>query len=775
MSKKSRRRRKATQKKWIKRKKSINLTQNETMLSKYKIFQNPYYEMSINQRWSKIQKIAKSNEETYQKTLSELRSELVRYNPQHVLSYITYRRLGIIIHPIEGVTKLDNSNEICPYHIETLQALFLQIPPEKMSQKPCPLNKLFKIWNLIQSLVNTQVYRHFNPNVLQLSEEEKAVAFFQYRMSCSTMTVRNWDHHLQDRRLARELYCHFDEKLLEIRKFSVSDIINVFETMYFEICSKQSDHIDVLKNLFESSGNDARKLVQNYFDLVGSNKEEAEKFINKYNVQHSSLFQVLPFIDGHYQLHHLPEVYTIRAADLAKSLNISEDIVKTILDQYALLIGAVSEYKTEDLHISNPVWEKPVIKLPTGEYFYALSVDFSSFIIPCIEAVLSPFKSEVSERRAKFLESKVAEIIKKRLPNSQVKTNFKCVIDGKNYENYLIAFVDSYALLIDCKSGKITKPEIKGEPSRLRKYIRKLLIDPNEQSLRLKEHLEFLSYNADVDDPIRDQIGCDLGKIHKFIRVSVTLEDFGQIQSSLKQLNNTDWLPPNFAPCPSMNLANFETIFDILEDQYQIIDYFMKRESIEESISYIADEIDLLGLYLTTLLNIAKVKPSYNYDFTEMSAPLDIYYNSLNEGVTLKKPRAKISSLFSSIFSQLATGDDQEGLTKIGIVLFKFSPDEQISFMKELDELKKKVKKNGNARGQNNTLISRPSNSSTHGIVYVLFKDNNNLDLMGLMEGAATNALKISQTQTLVVIGKNVDHESTAFHFIGLHGAPLFS
>ena len=773
MRKKSRRRRKATQKKWIKRKKSINLTQNETMLPKYKIFQNPNYGMSINQRWSKIQKIAKTNEETYQNTLSELRSELVRYNPQHVLSYFTYRRLGIIIHPTEGVTKLDNYNEIFPFHIESLQALLLQIAPEKMSRKPCPPDKLYKIWNLIQTLVNTQVYRHFNPNILQLSEEEKAVALVQYRMSCSTMTAQNWGHHLHVKRLARELYCHFDEKLLGKRKFSVSDIISVFETMYFEICSKQSDHIDVLKNLFKSSGNDACKLIQNYFDLVGSNKEEAEQFINKYNVQHSSLIQVIPVIDGHYQL-HLPEVYTFRATDLAKSLNLSEDIVKAVLDEYALSIGELSEYKTEDLHISNPVWEKPVIKLPAGEYFYALPAGFFSFMIPCLEAVLSPFKLEVSERRAKFLESKVAEIVKKRLPNSQIETNFKCVIDGKQYEADLIAFVDSFALLIECKSEKITKPPLKGEPNRLRNYIRKLLIDPNEQSSRLKEHLEFLSSNADVADPIRDQIGYDLGKVHRFIRVSVSLEDFGQIQSSLKQLNNTDWLPPNFVPYPSMNLASFETIFDILEDQYQIIDYFMKRESIEESISYNADEIDLLSLYLTTLLNIAKVKPGYDCDFSGLSSPLNIYYNSLNEGVTLKKPRAKISPLFSSIFSQLATGD-QEGLTKIGIVLFKFSPDEQINFMKELDELKKKLKKNRNTRGQNNTLLSLPSNSSTYGMVCVLIKDDNTFDLMELMEKAATKALKISQAQTLVVIGKNIDHDSIAFHFIGLHGEQIFS
>ena len=720
-----------------------------------------------------IQKLAKNNEETYQKTLSELKSVLVRYNPLQVLSYFTYRGLGIIVHPTEGVTKLDSDHEIFPFHIEILQALLLQINPEKMSQKPYPPEKLKQVWDQIKTLVNTQVYRHFNPAILQLTEEEKAVAFVQFRMSCSTMTVRNWGHHLQVKRLARELYCHFDEKLLGECKFSVSDIFNVFETLYFEICSKQSNHINALKNLFESSGNDACKLILNYFDFIGSNKEEAEQFINKYNVQQSSLNQVIPFIYSHYEL-RLPEVYAFQAANLAKSLNISEDRVKAVLDKYAHSIGELSEYKTEDLYMSNPVWDKPVIKLPAGEYFCALPVSFFSFVIPCIEAVLSPFKLEVSERRAKFLESKVVEIVKERFPSSQIKTNFKWFKDGKKYETDLVAFFDSIALIIECKSGKITSPALKGEPNRLRKHIQKLLIDPNEQSSRLKEHLEFLSSNADVSDPIRDKIGYDLGKVHRVIRVSVSLEDFRQIQSNLMQLKNTDWLPPNFAPCPSMNLASFETVFDILEDPAQIIDYFMKRELIEESISYNADEIDLLGLYLTTLLIIDKVKPGYYYDFTGMSAPLNIYYNSLNEGITLEKPQPKISPLFSSIFSQLAD-DDQAGLNKIRIVLNMFSPDEQINIMKKLDELKKQVNNNWNSREQNNTLISIPSNSSTYGLAYVMFKNDNTLDVRELMENESTIALKTSKAKTMVVIGKNIDHDSTAYNFIGLCGAQINS
>ena len=63
------------------------------------------------------------------------------------------------------------------------------------------------------------------------------------------------------------------------------------------------------------------------------------------------------------------------------------------------------------------------------------------------------------------------------------------------YETDLIAFIDSFALVVECKSGKVTPPALRGAAGRMRKHIQELLIDPNLQSLRLKTRLEFLAFN----------------------------------------------------------------------------------------------------------------------------------------------------------------------------------------------------------------------------------------------------------------------------------------
>ena len=768
MSKNSRRRRKANQKKWIKRQKSKNLIPNECILPMYVIFQSPYIGKNINQIWSMVQKDAKTDEETYQNSLSELMSELEGHSPLHVLTQVAF--YGLHYDQIKDAKKIDIVNDTFPFHIGTLQALLLQISPEKISNIACPNEKLGIVWDRLKNLCITQIYRHINPDILQIRDEEKAIAIFQLIMSMNALHVRNWFHHSQVKRLTRELYCHFDEKLFEARKFSVSDIIDVFEAMYIGFYSKKTDHSEEKKNLVNLSDDDAWKLVKKYYKIAHSNGEKTEQFNNEFNEQNESRIEAISYLTIYHNL-QLHKVFTFQAAEIAKSLNICDERVKAVLDEYSLPLGALSGFKSEDLHISNPVWEKPVIKLPDNEYFYADPDGFFRFAIPCIESVLSSLKSEVDDRRAKFLASKVAEIVKKRFPSSQIMTNFKWVKDGKKYESDLIVFFDSFVLLIECKSEKIADPSLSGEPNRLQNYIRKLLIDPNEQSMRLKKHLEFLSYNADVADPIRDQISYDLGKVNKVIRLSVSLDNFGLIQSSLMQLKTTGLLPSNFVPCPSMNLASFETVFDILEDPVHIIDYLMKRESIVESSNYVADEIDLLGLFLKSFFNIEAIPPDKVNDFIGLSAPLNDYYNSLDKGVALEKPQPEISPLFSSIISQLENSNEAQ-LNEIKIVLNLFSPDYQIKITKELDLLKMQVNKYWNtARKHNNILEFRPTALSTYALVYFMFKDGIAVDSRQMMEQIKTTTMETNKILTVVVIGKNIDQDNTAYEFIGLFGA----
>ena len=736
-------------------------------------FPNPFAGLSDHQRRLAIEELAKKSEEQYQEALSGLRNIIRRHNPLLLLSIMASYGLNVPVDKTTGVTKLDSDSEIYPFHVEILQALSLQIELADLSGAPFGPDVSAQVWEKIKTLCDAHNFRRFDPDGADLPDDEKTVTLAQQLIRGATQAVRNWGYHSQIKRIARELYCPFDAQLLEARDFTASDVFNVFETMVSEVESRQTARHRTLANLFKSSGTDARLLVENYHELIGLEKEAAERFIEHLDVEEAPLDVVRSMVLSHYDL-RLPDVYTFSAADLAALLGIDEDRVNAILDEYALAWGTLSRYETEHIHLSNPVWEKPLVELGDGEYFCALPVGFFSFVIPCMERVLSPFSAAVSDRRAEYLESKVAEIVEARFPGSNTRRNFSWVEDGTTYETDLIAFIDSFALVIECKSGKVTPPALRGAPDRLRKHIQELLIDPNLQSLRLKKRLEFLATNPTVADPIRDGIGYDLSKVRKVVRVSVCLEGFGSIQASLKQLEDTGWLPADFAPCPTMNLADFETVFDILEHPVQILHYMMKREVVEASVGYLANELELLGLYLTTLLDIGEVAPDVQISMVDMAGALDVYYNSLDAGVTLDKPRPAISPLFASVFSQL----EQRGIarwTEMGVALNMFSPDDQTKITKMLAKLENRVHRNWRMPGHDNMVICIPSKASNYALAYVMFKNGNAKERRDFMEHAAATALDSDHVKTVIVIARNIDQDDAAYHTIALFGAPAGS
>ena len=742
----------------------------QTLAPTFHVFPNPLEGLSDDQRRLAIEEIAKKSDEKYHESLSDLRATLRRNNPLLVLSHMSCYGLSVGVDEIAGVTKLDSDCEILPFHVEILQALSLQIEPRDLSGEPFGPDVLMEVWNNVKTLCDAQNFRRLDPKGMDLPDDEKAVALAQELMRGATQALRNWGHHSQIKRIARELYSQFDARLVEAREFSASNVFDVFDAMVAEVESRQTAHIKSLAGVFETSGTDRRLLVENYHAMIGLGKEQAKRFVEQVNVEEVPLDGVRAMVIAHFGL-RLPDVYTFLAAELAESLGLDENRVTAILEQHALGWGALSGYETEHLYLSNPVWEKPLVKLGDGKYFCALPAGFFSYVIPCMEAVLSPFSAAVSDRRAEYLESKVAEIVKRRFPASNAKRNFKWVENERTYETDLIVFIDSFALVIECKSGKVTSPAMRGAPGRLRKHIQELLIDPNLQSSRLKTRIEFLSSNPTAVDPIRQQIGYDLAKVHKIVRVSVCLEDFGTIQSSLKQLEDTGWLPTDFVPCPTMNLADFETVFDILEHPVQILHYLTKREAIETSVGYVADELDLLGLYLTTLLDIGDIEPNIELALTGMSAPLDTYYNSLDAGVTLAKPRPEVSPLFASIFSQLEQRNPDRW-TEIGVALNMFSPDDQKRITKMLAQLEKRVHRSWKTPGHKNMLILIPSKASSYALAYVMFKDGNVAEKRRFMEHAAATALESDHVQTVIVIGKNIDGDNAAYDAIALFGAP---
>ncbi|MHB1115498.1 hypothetical protein [Sideroxydans sp.] len=729
----------------------------------FKMLPNPFAELNDEQRKKIVSELAHNSENKYQESLAKIKELLVSCDPISMLSILASYGLTVGVGD-NGIQEKDSERKLQQFHVEICQALALQINPNNFQHQPVTTDNVQEMWTALSELMSASHFRG-----LEFSEgsstQEVSIKQIQRMMMGHTQAVRNWGYFSQVKSIAYELYSHFDDLIKNRYGFSCSNVIALFQRLIDDTEHANTIRLQSFKDLYKLK--DKTKLAIKYHELIGSTPAAAEQFIETEHFRKMSFKALFFMLMSHHDL-RLHESYEFSPKYLADKLEADVTATIGILDIFSYELGALREYETEHLYLSNPIWQRPIIKIENEKYFCALPQMFFSFVLPSLDRLVEEVDSPLLRKmRADYLEEKIVEIINRRFPESNTVSSLKWKLGGVEYETDLITFIDSHAIIVEAKSGKVTDPALRGAPDRLKKHIDELLISPNNQSKRLKERLEELIAHPDIDDDLRKKLPINLCNIHKIIRISVSLESLGTIQANVAQLTETGWLPDTFVPCPTMNLADFETLFDFLEHPVQIIHYLETRQELEGRLEYMGDELDLMGLYIQTLFNMGDLDTDVNLYISEMSAPLDTYYNSRDAGVNIAKPHPLVSPLFSKFMEQLEKRQTPRW-TEIGVVLNRFSPDDQRKLSKMIDVLKERVKTNWMLDDHKNMVIYIPPKASQYAICYVMFNNDNAVRRNEFIEKAAMFGLEPEHVKQCLVIAKNIDDDSFAYHFIGL-------
>jgi len=727
------------------------------------MMRNPFAGLSDEQRMKVVEGLDASSKETYQKSLKKIMEILHRYDPFIILSLLSSYGLTIGVGD-DGIKTKDSDIKINQSHIEICQSLILQIPPEKLQRELFGPNITQELWDALIELISSHSYIGISEGVDD-SGDGKSIRFLRRRMMGNTQMVRNWGFFSQVKIISQELYSHFDSQFELSFDFSVSNIIDLFQIMIDEMELANSLRYRALSELHGIK--DKEKLILKYYELIGISSDMAKPFFEDMGFDSMSAESLFVVIVSHYDM-RLNENYEFSINNLSKISGFNEVVVLAILDEFSYVLGDLQSFETEHLYLSNPIWLRPLIKIEDGRYFCAIPQMFFSFIIPSLDRLVEIIdKVELSDRRSKYLEDKIIEIINRRFPSANTVSGVKWKLGDVEYETDLITFIDSHAVIVEAKSGKVSEPALRGAPARLKKHVEEILVAPNIQSRRLKERLEELIKNPEIVDDLRDQLPVDLNTIHKIIRVSVSLEDFGSIQANVSDLKGTGWLPDDYVPCPTMNIADFETLFDFLEHPVQIIHYLERRQSLEEELGYMGDELDLMGLYIGTLFNFGDNYMDVNFIISGMSSPLDVFYNSKDAGIDIPKPQPKISPLFQKVFLQLEQRATPRW-TEIGVILNNFSPDDQAKLTRMIIVAKKNVRKNWMVEGHDNMIVYVPPKASEYALCYIIHNNNNASRRNEFIEEASRLGLEAEHVKQCLVIVKNMDMDDLEYHFIGL-------
>lgn len=725
---------------------------------------NPFAHLNQAEREEMAQRIEVNNEKLYQDSLQRAKEIIQLYDPLILISSLAFYELTTSVGN-KGVQTKDSNYKIYQPHIEILQGLILQNSPDNLKKLPLRSDIAQDIRDSLTNLMSAHSFRGMSQTTESRDLQEGEIKLLQQWVRSHTEMVRNWGYFSQVERISQEIYECFDDSLLQVCGFKASSVIKLFKALLNEMESASQNRFQDISKLYRIKNK--TQFIIKYHELINQSEEQAKEFIQASDIKAISHKQLFFMALSHYDL-RLPENYKFTSDNLATKLGLSNAEVTRILDKFSYKVGDLESYKTEHIFLSNPTWLRPIIKLDSKKYFCALPQVFFSFIFPSLDRLFEDIdKEKLSKRKADYLENKISEVVKRRFPDSNTVSGIKWKIGNAQYETDLLTVIDSHILIVEAKSGRVTEPARRGAPSRLRKNIEDLIISPNVQSKRLKERLEELISNPEINDDLRDQLPVDLSNIHQIIRVSVSLENLSSIQANMARWRKVGWLPDDFEPCPTITLADFETLFDFLEHSVQIIHYLQRRQELEESLNYVGDELDLMGLYIETLFNLGECEAEENLIISEMSFPLDRYYNSKDAGVEIPKPKPKISPLFSRIFNQLESRLTPRW-TEIGVILNMFSPYDQQRLTKMIWKIERTVRKYWKEEDHKNTAVIVPSKPSQYALCYIIFNNHNESERDSYVQHSAALAFENEHVTRCLVIAKNMDKNDLAYHFIGL-------
>ena len=712
--------------------------------------------------------MAESARSKYEFSMGELQEFLVKFDSMQTLGMLASYMLSIGVGE-DGIAQSQNTaSGVSQAHVEYLQALILMIPVEELAFDPVTPDKFQSLVDQLDVLFTAASFRDID--VLNDSVIDPEVVLMQTLMRSHTRVVRNWGFHEQVKSISRELYSEFSENDLVSSSFLPNEVIAVFEFILKLTETKSTTRMVKLRNVFDSDNTSI--ILDRYYALYGIPRDslgEFKQWVESKSIKKNQLLELLVSYSDLF----IGEQFILDPQEISDSINLELQKTIDIITAFSLKSGELKSKNVDYFHLDNPVWYRPIILNRDKRFYCALPQTFFSNIFHAIDKQFeSEFGAKISQRRSEYLESKICQIVQDRFETGRIVQGMKWNDSGRQYETDVVVSFDSYLFILEAKSGTVTHPALRGAPERLRRHIKDLLVDPNEQSLRLKRKIERIQSGEEIDEGFCSDLPGPIANLRRIVRVSITLDDFATLQTNVNSLKKTGWVPEDYIPCPTITLADFETLFDLLDSDIHLTHYLDTRQEIEERIPYLGDELDLMGFYLESMFEIGKLDENQQLVLTGASSEIDHYYSSMDAGATVVKPKPRTNSFFSRVLRQLMIRQTDRWL-EIGVALCRFSPEDQKILSRKIFQCGRNVKRAPRARELNNQIVLLPGPHSKYALC-VSVHNNENRDLRDTYFNAACHhGFEADHVEFSIVIEINIDTSNQAYERLALVCRPV--
>lgn len=671
---------------------------------------HPFNDIPVEQRKQIAAAHGNQARENFRETLPKLIELVSRIDPLHTLALMSM--YGLMVTPSQQGNHKNSEPEleIQQGHIEFLQALCLMNSLERGAEFPAP-SSIQMIFDLLPELFSAHKDMRIDISTDPVSEPtpktDPAVVQVQEFMRGHTSVVRNWGYFGNVTRITRKLLSILDDEYEHQAGMQLSKVVDIFEWFVRRHERKINDHRRKIHSIFSlRTKEEMLEKFFNLFPLKGAIEEFRSRLLDPKVTREQVKIALLPWADRFIG----PELI-ITNQEIANEHDLDLGTATILTNRISLAFADLEDENPETFFLKNPVWLRPLIYLEKDHYFCSLPQTLFSFILPIIDELLAPYNDlqrKLNNARAKFLEDEVTCLFDTAFPSCSKHQGFKWVEETQQFESDLIIRFDTTVILVEAKSGRISWPALRGAPNRLIEHIKKLIVEPSDQSGRLAQRIEKELANLRNGGKPSLDFPLPLDGVTCVVRLSVMLHDFATIQSVPSILEDAGLLRNKYPLAPCMSLADLEIMLDILETPYLRLHYLRRRAELLMSLRTIGDEIDTLGLYLDTALNLGTLQAKESTLITSgYSEKIDRYYSLKDESIPSKKPKPNTSEWFKRLCGQL-TNRARPGWSEIACALLSISPKDQLQLERHVKKLAARVRAGKPLKADKDSIVLIP-------------------------------------------------------------------
>ncbi len=722
---------------------------------------SPLSHLSETDRIQVIKGMAQSSKTTFADSLEKLQEHLRTIDPVQLLSVFSLYGLTSINGRDPEPTR---ENPVLQHHVELLQALVLRFNRDDFEYRPVLGPSQSKIRELVTDVEHAFSMKRLDTVSSNTDPIALRKAFLLESMRVHTQAVRNWGYPEQIVRIVTDIFSPMEDQIRSKLGVRIDHLLHMCRDIVKLGEERMANYLKRFAAVYSAKSIDTA--VNRYFEVLPNLKSDRDNLRALFRERGATLDKVKGMLHSHYDL-RASEVFSFTLDELAAAYpgKVDQEALRRVLDKWVYEFGGLSTWNPEHFFLGNPIWTRPIIRVAPDSYFWPLLGLFYSFCLEMMESVIEHDRelwAWYEKRRGAYLEESVEKLFQGEFPTAKVFRGslWRDPATNQQFENDILVLVDTHAIVVEAKAGKIPEKARRGADLSLQRAISDLLVEPSRQSQRFADYL--INNPGEHNLPTKDGTvnSFDTSTVTRTVRLGVTLDFFGHLSSRWPELRDAGLIPSDVLMAPNLALADLELVFDLLTTSSEKLHYLVRRAQFEENAIYMGDEMDLLSFYLDTGFNIGETE--YKREvlmLSGMSKSLDAYFMQQSR----PKPQRKMTPLWRRLLNHVESRRVQRW-TEITHLLLNVDVAGQREFERALPKIKAAAALHWKDPRYDNIAVLHSGPAQRRGaIVAISYRSISTEERNRLIHSEASKVAAEAPCDRVLVFGFNVDSPSDPY------------